>query len=119
MASAGLWVTETGWGSSTGSNPLEVGPSGQAQRLGEVYRYFARERNRLNVKTVIWFSWRDSSVSICAWCASSGLLDQIRPARSPHSACSSGWRASKDRSRLDPRAGREQIRVVVTSKTPP
>ena len=29
----GLWVTETGWGSSNGSNPLEVGGSGQAKRL--------------------------------------------------------------------------------------
>jgi hypothetical protein len=72
----GLWVTETGWGSSTGANPLEVGRSGQAQRLGEVYRWFARERNRLNVKTVVWFSWRDSAASICAWCANSGLLTQ-------------------------------------------
>jgi hypothetical protein len=72
----GLWVTETGWGSSTGANPLEVGRSGQAQRLGEVYRWFARERNRLNVKTVVWFSWRDSATSICAWCANSGLLTQ-------------------------------------------
>ena len=72
----GLWVTETGWGSSTGANPLEVGPSGQAQRLGEVYRWFAHERNRLNVKTVVWFSWRDSATSICAWCANSGLLTQ-------------------------------------------
>jgi hypothetical protein len=73
---AGLWVTETGWGSSTGSNPLEVGRSGQADRLGEVYRWFAHERNRLNVKTVIWFSWRDLATSICAWCASSGLLEK-------------------------------------------
>jgi hypothetical protein len=67
-------VTETGWGSSTGSNPLEVGRSGQADRLGEVYRLFAHARNRLNIKTVVWFSWRDSPVSICAWCANSGLL---------------------------------------------
>jgi hypothetical protein len=70
----GLWVTETGWSSGNGSNPLEVGTSGQAERLGEVYRWFAHERGRLNVKTVIWFSWRDSPESICAWCANSGLV---------------------------------------------
>jgi hypothetical protein len=73
---AGLWVTETGWSSGSGSNPLEVGRSGQAERLGEAYRWFAHERHRLNVKTVIWFSWRDSAQSICEWCASSGLLRQ-------------------------------------------
>ena len=60
----------------TGSNPLEVGRRGQAARLGEVYRWFSHKRNRLNIKTVIWFSWRDSATSICAWCASSGLLKQ-------------------------------------------
>ena len=72
----GLWITETGWGSSTGSNPLEVGKRGQAQRLKETYKYFNRNRARLHIKTVIWFSWRDSATSICAWCASSGLLTQ-------------------------------------------
>jgi hypothetical protein len=70
----GLWVTETGWSSANGSNPLEVGTRGQAQRLKQAYRWFARERNRLNVKTVVWFSWQDSPQSICAWCAKSGLV---------------------------------------------
>ena len=73
-SNVGLWVTETGWSSGSGSNPLEVGRSGQAERLGEAYRWFAHERHQLNVKTVVWFSWRDSPESICAWCASSGLL---------------------------------------------
>jgi hypothetical protein len=70
----GLWVTETGWSSANGSSPLEVGKKGQAQRLKEAYRWFAKQRNRLHVKTVVWFSWRDSPQSICAWCAKSGLL---------------------------------------------
>jgi polysaccharide biosynthesis protein PslG len=70
----GLWVTETGWGSSNGSNPLEVGRRGQADRLRDAYRWFTRERHRMHIKTVVWFSWRDSAQSICAWCASSGLL---------------------------------------------
>ena len=73
-SNAGLWVTETGWGSSTGRTRSRSGRSGQADRLGDVYRLFAQARNRLNVKTVVWFSWRDSPVSICAWCANSGLL---------------------------------------------
>ncbi len=72
----GMWITETGWGSSKGSNPLEVGKGGQAKRLKQTFKYFKRNRGRLNVKSVVWFSWRDSPVSICAWCASSGLLSQ-------------------------------------------
>jgi hypothetical protein len=70
----GLWITETGWGSSNGSNPLEVGKSGQADRLGDALGYFHQNRGRLRIKAVVWFSWRDSAQSICAWCASSGLL---------------------------------------------
>ncbi len=70
----GLWVTETGWSSANGSNPLEVGRHGQAKRLKQAYRFFERARHRLHVKTVVWFSWRDSPDSICAWCANSGLV---------------------------------------------
>jgi hypothetical protein len=70
----GLWVTETGWSSASGANPLEVGPSGQADRLAQTYRFFSQARRRLNVKAVVWFSWRDSAESICAWCAKSGLV---------------------------------------------
>jgi hypothetical protein len=77
---AGLWVTETGWSSAKSSNPLEVGPSGQADRLAQTYRFFSQARRRLNVKAVVWFSWRDSPESICAWCAKSGLVtDNGRP----------------------------------------
>ena len=72
----GLWVTEIGWGSARGSNPLSVGKRGQARRLGQAYRYFQRNRRRMNMKNVTWFSWRDSRTSICEWCASSGLYSK-------------------------------------------
>jgi hypothetical protein len=73
---SGLGITVTCWGSANGSNPLEVGKRGQAKRLKETYRYFEHNKRKLHLKTVIWFSWRDSAVSICDWCASSGLLKQ-------------------------------------------
>lgn len=73
-SAADLWVTEIGWGSARGSNPLNRGPRGQAQRLAQAYRYFAANRRRLNVRSVSWFSWQDSATSICAWCATSGLF---------------------------------------------
>ncbi|MGH2952120.1 MAG: hypothetical protein ACRDKX_08755 [Solirubrobacterales bacterium] len=71
---ADLWITELGWASSGGGNPLEVGPRGQAKRLKQALRYFKRKRNRFNIETVNWFSWVDSTSSICEWCANSGLF---------------------------------------------
>jgi polysaccharide biosynthesis protein PslG len=71
---AGLWVTELGWSSSRGGNPLEVGAQAQAQRLKQAMRFFKRRANRYNVKNVSWFSWVDSPRSICSWCANSGLF---------------------------------------------
>jgi hypothetical protein len=77
---ASLWITEIGWGSAAGGNPLNVGKKGQAKRLQQTFRYFVRARNKLNLKLVAWFSWRDSATSICDWCASSGLYTKgLRP----------------------------------------
>jgi hypothetical protein len=70
----GLWITELGWSSSRGGNPLEVGPKEQAKRLTKSLRYYKRKANRFNVKNVSWFSWVDSPTAICDWCANSGLL---------------------------------------------
>jgi polysaccharide biosynthesis protein PslG len=71
---ASIWVTEVGWGSASGGNPLNVGERGQAKRLKQAYRYFERERKRMKIETVTWFSWQDSATSLCDWCAESGLL---------------------------------------------
>ena len=89
---AGLWVTEIGWGSNSGGNPLSQGKKGQAKRLTEAYRYFAHNRHRLNVKTVDWFSWKDSNSSICDWCAKSGLRTGSLKAKP-------AWRAFKHEAR--------------------
>lgn len=83
-----LWITEIGWGSASGGNPLNVGKKGQAKRLRSAFRYFARNRKKLNVKNVTWFSWRDSSQRVCAWCPKSGLFTKgMKPKPS--------WRAFK------------------------
>ena len=71
---AGLWVTEIGWGSATGGNPLNKGKQGQAQRLTEAFKYFAKYRNKFKIQNVDWFSWIDAKVSICEWCSTSGLF---------------------------------------------
>jgi polysaccharide biosynthesis protein PslG len=83
---ADLWITELGWGSARGGNPLNRGPQGQATRLKQAFKYFTKRQNRLNVRAVVWFSWMDSAAKICAWCPKSGLFDQqLAPKRS--------WRA--------------------------
>jgi hypothetical protein len=70
----GLWVTEIGAGSKKGGNSLNRGKKGQAKLLKDAYKYFAQVRKKYNVEAVDWFSWQDSTTSICSWCPSSGLL---------------------------------------------
>jgi hypothetical protein len=71
----GMWVTEIGAGSASGGNPLNVGKKGQAKLLKKLYKYFLKQRRKLNVQQVDWFSWQDATPSICDWCGTSGLLD--------------------------------------------
>lgn len=71
---ASLWVTEIGAGSATGGNPLNRGKSGQAKLVTDSYKYFGKQRKKLDIETVVWFSYMDSQISICDWCKSSGLL---------------------------------------------
>jgi hypothetical protein len=78
---AEMWITELGWGSKSGGNPLNRGKRGQADRLKESFKYFKKKRNKLNIETVNWFSWRDSATKICDWCASSGLFTQTLAAK--------------------------------------
>ena len=71
---AGLWVTEIGWSSASGGNPLAVGRAGQASRLRQAFGQLTNQKGRLGLRGIVWFSWEDSRSSICDWCAKSGLL---------------------------------------------
>ncbi|HEY5976309.1 MAG TPA: hypothetical protein VIT85_00515 [Solirubrobacterales bacterium] len=72
----GLYVTELGWGSKR--NPrlvaFEVGLHEQARRLRGAYRYLIGNRHRLNLEQVYWYSWKDASGDLCAFCDSVGLF---------------------------------------------
>jgi GH35 family endo-1,4-beta-xylanase len=75
---ADLWITEIGWASDGPATPLNRGPRGQAERLEQAFKYFVRNRKRLNVRNVDWYSWRDDSsagAGLCEWCPYSGLFD--------------------------------------------
>jgi hypothetical protein len=73
---ADLWVTELGWASAGLPNRLNKGPAGQAQRLRGAYRYLIRSRNRLGIRLVAWYSWRDAPPrdAVCGFCAWTGLF---------------------------------------------
>jgi len=72
---ADLWVTEVGAGSAKGGNPLNRGKKGQARLLTQIFKYFEKQRKKLDVRTVIWYSLRDKTPSHCDWCGTSGLLN--------------------------------------------
>ncbi|HET8814585.1 MAG TPA: hypothetical protein VFM51_06480 [Solirubrobacterales bacterium] len=72
---AGLYLTEIGWGSQY--NPrvvaFEVGLRGQARELRAAYDYLLANRRRLNLKQVVWFSWKDAT-KLCSFCDSVGFF---------------------------------------------
>ena len=72
----GLYITEMGWGSQARSPvSFEVGLRDQAQQLRTAYRYLLGNRGRLNLKQVVWFSWKDAP-KLCSFCDSVGLFRQ-------------------------------------------
>ena len=82
-----LWITETGWSSGRGPHPLARGPRGQARKLRQAFDYFEREGDRLDIRAVLWYAWRDlpKDSDTCIWCPQSGLfpvtsLDRPKPA---------------------------------------
>lgn len=72
---AGLFLTEIGWGSQNNFNQVafEQGIRGQVTQLRSSYRYLLSNRHRLNLKQVYWFSWKDVGGS-CDFCDSVGLF---------------------------------------------
>jgi hypothetical protein len=55
-----IWITEFGWGSTTGAKlPLTSNEAGQAKRLTELTTALARNRVGLGIERAFWFSWQD------------------------------------------------------------
>lgn len=75
---AGLWVTELGWGSDPNvPNQLAETPEKQAELLTDSFKVMYDDRDQWDLKGVVWFTWRDSSVLVgtCLWCQTAGLID--------------------------------------------
>jgi polysaccharide biosynthesis protein PslG len=69
---AGLWITEVGWASGGQPSGLTVGPERQAGYLTQTFDLAARERQRLGLEGVIWYSLNDVPGSV--WPAHCGLF---------------------------------------------
>ncbi|MBA3867152.1 MAG: beta-galactosidase [Solirubrobacterales bacterium] len=70
-----LYITEMGWGSQNDFHivAFEQGVRGQVEELEGAYAYLLENRNRLDLKQVYWFSWKDVPGS-CSFCDSVGLF---------------------------------------------
>ena len=70
-----LYITEMGWGSQNDFHidAFEHGVRGQVEELKSAYAYLLANRNRLDLKQVYWFSWKDLPES-CVFCDSVGLF---------------------------------------------
>jgi len=70
-----LYITEMGWGSQNDFNVVafEQGIRGQARQLKDAYTYLLKNRKRLDLKQVYWFSWKDLANS-CSFCDSVGFF---------------------------------------------
>lgn len=75
----GLWVTELGWAASgKAQEALVKGRNGQARMLERTFGRLLRRKDRLNLKGIYWYAWRDTEQggAVCSWCAHAGLLSR-------------------------------------------
>ena len=90
-----IWVTEIGWGTSTGFNASDAeratgrpvanpGPRGwrrwnisaaeQRRNLRRSFEMALRQRKKLGLRRMVWYQWQEGHDDACGWCATSGLL---------------------------------------------
>ena len=70
-----MYITEIGWGSQNNFQQVafEQGIAGQVKQLRAAYGYLLENRNRLDLKQVYWFSWKDAT-GYCNFCDSVGFF---------------------------------------------
>ncbi len=69
-----IWVTEIGWADGGVRTPLTVGSKRQAFYVRKTFGLLAKNRKRLKIAGVIWYSWRDLPGGI--WFNHTGLFRQ-------------------------------------------
>jgi hypothetical protein len=79
-ASTPLYITELGWGSSSGPTRWERGLWGQAYQLSRAFAMLSEKRLQWHIGGAWWFTWTDEGGS-CQFCHSAGLLTAKRSAK--------------------------------------
>jgi hypothetical protein len=54
-----IWITELGWGDKGLKHRFIVGARGQASRITKSFALIRKQRRRLRLRGVVYFSWRD------------------------------------------------------------
>jgi hypothetical protein len=75
-----IYVTELGWGSSSGPTRWERGLWGQADQLSQSFAMLSANRLRWRVAGAWWFTWSDDDGG-CHFCRTAGLLTAKREAK--------------------------------------
>jgi polysaccharide biosynthesis protein PslG len=71
---AKLWITEVGWATGGVATPLTVSPQRQTSYLRKTFGLLAKNRTRMKIAGVVWYSWRDLPGGI--WFNNTGLFTQ-------------------------------------------
>jgi polysaccharide biosynthesis protein PslG len=76
---ARIWITELGWGDSGPAHRFIVGAEGQAKRITSSFSEIIRQRKRLRLRGVVYYTWRDAApyppLYRDLWGLHTGLLD--------------------------------------------
>ena len=76
---APIWITEIGWADRGPPSRFVVGPSGQAKRIRSSYKLIRKQRKKLRLRGVVYYSWRDGlpypPLFRDLWGLHTGLLD--------------------------------------------
>ncbi|HEY1237442.1 MAG TPA: hypothetical protein VGE91_03840 [Solirubrobacterales bacterium] len=71
---AKLWITEVGWATGGVATPLTVSPQRQAAYLRKTFRLLGKNRKRMRIAGVVWYSWRDLPGGV--WFNHTGLFTE-------------------------------------------
>ena len=71
---AKLWITEVGWATGGVATALTVSPQRQATYLRKTFNKLAKNRGRMRIAGVVWYSWRDLPGGI--WFNHTGLFTE-------------------------------------------
>jgi polysaccharide biosynthesis protein PslG len=74
-----IWITELGWATGGPPHRFNIGTAGQAQRIKSVLRWVRHRRQKLRLRGVVYFQWRDQRpyppTYKDMWGLHTGLLD--------------------------------------------